>query len=206
MAELCELSKSELNDLKAELRAYRTNLDSDDVFCKEIIKDKLLKNNKIIYLLNNKELQDAGASNDEYFGTNILGYYMITPTQTNVQNFICYEVQFDEVARYNKKIKYGQIIFYILCEQKTLTEKTTGLARHDLIAALIMEEFNWTNCFGTQVSCISDKASVVDTDYACRTLIFEMETPNNLIKNQYRKIFNEETGKEELSANPHVVH
>ena len=79
------------------------------------------------------------------------------------------------------------------------------MARHDLLAALIMDEFNLSNCFGTQIKCVSDKASVVDTDYACRTLIFEMEAPTNLVKTQYIKKYNEETGKDELKAEPYIV-
>lgn len=174
-------------EIKELLRKCRTNIDNDNVFCKEVIKEKLIKNEKIIYVLNNKELREAGAEPDDYLDVNILPYYMITPTQTNVQNFICFEVQFKEGARYNSKIKYGQVIFYILCEQKNIKEEVTGLARHDLLAALIMEEFNLSNCFGTQIKCVSDEPSVVDTSYACRTLVFEMETQNNLIKTRYTK-------------------
>lgn len=107
---------------------------------------------------------------------------MINPTQTNVQNFICFEISFDEMARYNNIIKLNQIIFYVLCEQKNITDKDTGLARHDLLASLILDQFNWSNFFGTQIHCVSDKPSVVDTDYACRTLIFECETPANILR------------------------
>lgn len=172
----------ENNEITKELREYKVLIDSDNIRFKEVIKKALLNNEAIIYALNNKELQDANATPDEYYGVNILPYYMINQTQTNVQNFICYEVSYDEVAAYNNTLKYGQIIFYILCEQKNLIDAKTGIARHDLLAALLMEEFNWKNCFGQQVHCISDKPSVVDTDYASRTLIFQMEIPNNIVK------------------------
>lgn len=172
------LTKEEIN----ELRQYKVVADSDDIRFKEIIKKKLLNNKKIIYVLNNKKLEKLGAEADEYFNVNILPFYMIPETQTDVQNFICYEIQFEEVHKYKNILKYGQIVFTILCEQKGLFEKTTGFARHDLLAALILEEFNWCNSFGMQIHCISDKPSVVDSDYACRTLIFEMETLNGIAK------------------------
>lgn len=168
----------------AELRSYKKTTDNDDIRFKEIIKDKLVKNDKIIYVLNNKELVEKDSDNADYFNVNILPYYLISPTQTNVQNFICYEVQFEDVAKYNKIIKYGHIIFYILCEQKGIIEEHTGVARHDLLAALVMEEFNWKNYFGPQIKCISDKASTVDTNYACRTIVFEGEFPNSIVKTQ----------------------
>lgn len=62
------LSEQEL----AELRRYRNEPDEDDVRYKQIIKKKLLANNKIIYLLHNKELEDEEAEPDEYLGINIL--------------------------------------------------------------------------------------------------------------------------------------
>jgi len=47
---------------------------------------------------------------------------------------------------------------------------------------VILDIFNWTNLFTEQVHCVSNIASVVDNDYACRTLIFEQYTDNNLAK------------------------
>lgn len=165
-----------------ELRDLKKNIDSDEIRYKEIIKKKLLNNNKIIHVLSDKVLEDAGAAADEYFGRNILPYYIIQPTQTDVQNFICYEVSFDEISKYNSIMKYNQVIFYVLCELKNGIDRQTGIARHDLLAALLLDEFNWTNYFGTQIHCVSNKPSIVDTNYACRTLIFEMETTAGIAK------------------------
>lgn len=170
-----------------ELRNLKNAVDSDDIRNKEIVKKKLLDNNKIIYLINNKELQEAEAEADEYYGVNIFPYYLIPETQYEVNNFICYETQFDEIDRYNQTVKYMQIIFYVLCEQKNLIEQNTYVARHDLLAALIIDEFNYTNYFGKKLRCISNKASVTDNKFACRTLIFEQATDNNLVKTKDSK-------------------
>ena len=164
----------------SDLRQLKNQLDSDDVRWKEVIKAKLLNNDMLIHALNNKELEEA----DEYFGVNILPYYIIHPTQTNVGNFVCFETQFDDINRGNRIYKYGQIVFYILCEQKNIIDEETYIARHDLLAALIIDEFNWSNYFGLQCHCVSNKPSVTDNDYACRTLIFELETPNSIVKTQ----------------------
>ena len=168
----------------AELRAYRNTPDENDIRYKQIIKQMLISNNKIIYLLHNKALEEAGVDNDEYLGENILPFYLIHPTQTEVKNFICFETSFDEVSRYNSIIKYQQVIFYVLCHQADITEKYTSTARHDLIAAVLIDMFQGANIFGTQLKLMSDKPSVVDTDYACRTLIFEQETLNSLYGRQ----------------------
>lgn len=177
------LTKDEIK----ELREFKTNLDSDDIRIKNKIKEKLLNNYKIIHVLNNKELEECEAEPDEYYGVSILPYYMITPTQTNVQNFICFETQYDELNRYNKSVKYMQIIFYVLCEQKNLMDEDTYISRHDLLAALLLDEFNNKNYFGEKIHCVSNKPSIVDNDYACRTLIFEQITDNNLVKTRNGK-------------------
>ena len=165
-----------------ELRNFRTSLDSDNIRWKEKIKEKLLSNRKLLYVLDNKKLLEQDADPDAYFGDSILPYYIIHPTQSSSQNFVCYEVQFREEARYNKTVKVAEIIFYCLSEQKNVIDQTTYLARHDLLAALVQNQFNYTNVFGCQMHIVSDMPSVTDNDYATRTLIFEGEMPNNMVK------------------------
>ena len=74
------------------LRSLKSLTDIDDIRFKEIIKKKLISDEMIIYLLNNKELEDQEADPSDYLGVNILPYYLIHPTQHNCQNYICYEV------------------------------------------------------------------------------------------------------------------
>lgn len=164
------------------LRDLKRLPDSDDIRYKEIIKKSLIENPLVIYLLNNKKLEEDGADPSDYLGENILPYFLIHPTQHDVQNFICYEVSYDELQRYNSNMKKQQVIFYVLCEEKNNIEKLTGIARHDLLAAQIIDIFNWSNLFGAQIHLVSDVPSVIDNDYACRTLVFEQETDNNLAK------------------------
>ena len=184
-------------ELTSEQLSYLRNLktlnDNDNIRFKEIIKKKLIDDPMIIYLLNNKELEDSEADPSDYLGVNILPYYLIHSTQHNCQNYICYEIQTREEHRFNKVLKIGQVIFYVLCDEKNNIEKNTGIARHDLISALIINSFNWTNLFGKQVHLVSDIPSVTDTDYATRTLTFEGEMPNNLVKSdlaQSTKVIN----------------
>lgn len=166
-----------------ELRQYKTVVDDDNVRFKEIIKKALIDDPLIIYLLNNRELESAEADPSDYLGINILPAFMIHPTQHNVQNYICYEISWREMPHYNgNATKNQQIIFYILCEEKGNIEKTTGIARHDLIGARIKHIFNWTNKFGTQCHVVSDIPSVTDNDYATRTITFELLAANDIAK------------------------
>lgn len=164
----------------AELRRYRNEPDEDNIRYKQIIKKKLLANNKIFYLLHNKELEDEDAEPDEYLGVNILDHYIIAPVQSNVQNYICFETSMENVSRSNSVMKLQQVIFYILCHNSDITVAELSSARHDVIAAEITNMFQGCNDFGTQLKLMSDKASVTDTDYAIRTLIFTQITTNSI--------------------------
>ena len=166
----------------AKLQAFTQTIDSDDIKIKEQIKEKLLNNKYIIHVLNNEELEKLDSEADEYYGINILPYYIVSPTQTNVQNFVCFEINYEELDRYNSAVKKLNIVFYILCHQKNIIDEDTGISRHDLLAALIQHDFNFTNYFGKKIKLKSDVSNVVDTNYACRVLTFEQITDNNLVK------------------------
>lgn len=179
------------NDDRQALIDLKNAVDSDDIKVKEQIKQVLLNNRFIIHVLNNKELEDSDANPDDYFGVNILPYYLIAPTQTDTQNFICYEVSYAEVERNNSAMKKLQIVFYILCHQLDIIDEDTGLARHDLLAALIQDQFNFTTYIGGgKIKLISDKPSTTDTNYAVRTMTFEQITDNNLVKSNSLNIHN----------------
>ena len=164
------------------LRHYKNEPDEDNVRYKEIIKQKLLENNRIIYLLNDEELIASEAENDEYFGICILPMFLIAPTQHKVRHFICYETSFTGVMRNNSALKAQEIIFYIMCEQQDIIVKEIGAARHDLIAAEIINMFNGCNDFGNQLKLVSCKPSTTDTNYATYTITFEQYTPNSLTR------------------------
>ena len=168
-------------EIKDELISYKYNVGSDNIQYKEIIKNKLINNDRIIHSLNNRDLDPDCP--DDYYGENILPYYLLVDVQTQSKNYICFETSFNEVARYNDVLKQGQIIFYIVCDNKDIVDKDTGIARHDLLAALITNEFNWSNDFGTQIKLISDRPSAIDSQYVGRTLIFEQQTPNSIVQN-----------------------
>ena len=164
------------------LLEFKEQVDSDDICVKEEIKKQLLNNRFLVHVLHNKELEDNDAEIDDFFNVNIKPYYMIPDTQSSVKNYVCYEVNYDELNRNNSCIKILQVVFHILCHQSDIIDSDTGIARHDLLAALIIDQFNYTNYFGSKIKLVSDKATTTDTNYACRTLTFEQITDNNLVK------------------------
>ena len=186
-------------ELLNKLRAYTDNPDDDNIRYKEKIHDALLSNAELLYALNNEELEselfdednnllideETGellGEVDRYFGdnSNIRPYLFIPETQTDVKHYVCYQVMFDELPRYPNIQKYTEITFNIFVNGKDRTDKLTGIPRHDLIASIIREKFNWSNIFGMQTHLISSKESVTDNNYLVRTLIFQITDVNSI--------------------------
>ena len=187
-------------DLLDKLRAYANNPDDDNIKYKDIIRKALLNCPELLYALNNNELEpelfdedgnllidkDTGellGEVDRYFGdnSNIRPSLFIPDTQTTVNSYVCYQVMFDELPRYQNIYKYNEIIFNIFVNGKDRTDKLTGIPRHDLIASIIRERFNWSSIFGMQSKLISSKESITDNNYVVRTLIFQIEDTNGIV-------------------------
>lgn len=165
------------------LLEFRKRIDDDNIRCKEIIKKKLINNPYIIHVLNNKDLEESDAEPDDYYGKNILPAYIIPETQSSSLNFICFTVGFRDSPQWARSTqKYLQITFVVLVHKLQLIDKETSLARHDLLSALIKDEFNLSLAFGDRIQICSDQESVVDSDYSARTLIFETMTDKDLVK------------------------
>ena len=94
---------------------------------------------------------------------------------------------FDEIPRYSTKQKLTEVTFNIFVNGKDRTDKLTGIPRHDLIASIIRERFNWSNIFGMQTHLISSKESVTDNNYLVRTLIFQIVDTNGIVTTQNGK-------------------
>ena len=123
---------------------------------------------------------------DKYFGSdsNIRPFLFIPDTQTEAKHYVCYQVGFTNTPKYNTIEKYNTITFTIFVHGDDRIDKLTGIPRHDLIAAIIQEQINWTNLFGTKCKIVSDKESMTDTDYIVRTFVLETVSMNSITKTE----------------------
>ena len=192
------------NDLLNKLRAYKTTPDDENIQYKKKIEKALMLNPCLLYALNEKSLEselfdDDGNINwewnedtkeyeplgewDRYFGgtSNIRPYLFIPDTQTEVKHYICYQVSFDEMPRYQDTLKYTNVTFTIFVHGNDRNDKLTGVPRHDLIASIIRERFNWSNIFGMQTHLVSSKESTTDNNYLVRTLVFQVIDTNGIV-------------------------
>lgn len=192
------------NDLLNKLRVYKTTPDDENIQYKKKIEKALMLNPCLLYALNEKSLEselfdEDGNINwewnedtkeyepigewDRYFGSNsnIRPFLFIPDTQTEVKHYICYQVSFDETPRYQDTLKYTTITFTIFVHGNDRVDKLTRIPRHDLIASIIRERFNWSNIFGMQTHLISSKESTTDNNYLVRTLVFQVIDTNGIV-------------------------
>ena len=204
------------NDLLNKLRSYKTTPDDENIQYKKKIEKALMLNPCLLYTLNEKSLEselfdDDGNINwkwnedtkeyepigewDRYFGSdsNIRPFLFIPDTQTEVKHYICYQVSFDEIPRYQDTLKYTNITFTIFVHGNDRYDKFTGIPRHDLIASIIRERFNWSNIFGMQTHLISSKESTTDNNYLVRTLVFQVVDTNGIYNTSNSKTSNSKT-------------
>lgn len=195
-------------DLLDKLRAYTKAPDDESVQYKEKIKQALMKSPELLYALHEKDLETELFCEDEngeyvlnideetgellgevdrYFGreSNIRSYLFFPEAQTEVKHYICYQVMFDELPRYNNTQKYTEVTFTIFVDGKDAVDNLTGIPRHDLIASIIREKFNWSNIFGMQTHIISSKESITDSKYVVRTLVFQVVDMNGIVNTPY---------------------
>lgn len=192
------------NDLLNKLRAYKTTPDDENIQYKKKVEKALMLNPCLLYALNEKSLEselfdEDGNINwewnedtkeyeplgewDRYFGSNsnIRPFLFIPDTQAEVKHYICYQVSFDETPRYQDTLKYTTITFTIFVHGNDRMDKLTRIPRHDLIASIIRERFNWSNIFGMQTHLISSKEFTTDNNYLARTLVFQVIDTNGIV-------------------------
>ncbi len=187
------------DDLLEKLRTYSSTTDDDNIRYKEIIKTELLKCPELLYALDEKKFEEELFTKDgkinvddngqplgqweDFFGanSNIRPFINFPETQTNVNNYLCYQVGFDALPSSASSLKkYTEIIFTIFANGKDGIDKYTGIARHDLIASILREKFNWSSIFGMEAKLIYSRESLTDNTYLTRVLKFEIEDLNGI--------------------------
>ena len=166
-------------DLLDKLRAYANNPDDDNIKYKNIIRNALLNCPELLYALNNNELEselfdedgnllidkDTGellGEVDRYFGdnSNIRPSLFIPDTQTTVNSYVCYQVAFDELPRYQNVQKYTEITFNIFGMQTHLiASKESTTDNNYLVRTLIFQITDVNSITYTQ---LAEKASYIN--------------------------------------------
>ena len=159
------------------------SLDYDDTErYKYLIMKMLTDNQDILWTLNNKSLGtpdiNGNLNGDSYRDVNIFSYLKIPEVQGEVKNFICFEV--DDINVPHDSLLRKNITFRTVSHEDDCTTDW-GIARQDLLAAIIKNEFDWTNIFGMHLEKIYDKGRIDGNGFYYREFIYETSVPNNLV-------------------------
>lgn len=146
---------------------------------KRKILEDIFKDRDIIELLHNTELEKIEAIPEDYYNINIFSFLKIPDAQSEVKNFLCFEVDDINISYTNKIMVTKQIIFRTI-SHKDDVETPWGANRQDLLAALIKERFQWSNILGTQLIKTYDSGKVAENGYYYRTMYFQQTIPNDL--------------------------
>lgn len=164
------------------------NIEDDISLSKRIIETVLCNDPDIIEVIDNSELDPN--TPDEYLYNNIWPFVRIPGTQDVSKTFICYSIDDMSANEYNDRMK-EQYIQFVVFVHKDLIKTKYGVARHDLLAAIIRDLFNRSHLFGHELRMISSREGVTDTDYTTRTLKFQLTTPevtqDGLFDNRYER-------------------
>lgn len=115
-----------------------------------------------------------------YQDTAIFNFLKIPDIQSEVKNFICFEVNNIEIPRLSTVLMTKNIIFRTISHESDY-KTDYGIARQDLLAMIIKSKFDWSNKFGMHLELCNDRGRVAENGYYYREFIYETTTANNLV-------------------------
>ena len=160
------------------------DIDDDIIRKKRIIGQMLYSDPDIIEVLDNPSI-DSSCPEDALY-VNIFPFIRIPGTQDVSKSYITFMLDDMEKSQFNKSMK-SQFLKVMIFVHKDLVKTKWGADRHDLLAYLVRDVFHLSNSLGLQLSLVSNREGVTDTDYCTRTLQFEMTTPNSIQPYQTNK-------------------
>ena len=156
----------------------KNGANTDEIFrYKYKIMQLLTSNQDILRALHNADIDngDEELNGDLYRYVNIFDFMRLPDFQHEVKNYICFEVNDSTYGDYATR----SIVFRAVSHEDDC-KTDWGIARHDLLASIIKNEFDWSNVFGFHVKKVSDNGHVVDSGYYYREIVYETTVTNNL--------------------------
>lgn len=150
----------------------------DDIFrYKYKIMQMLISNQDILHALHNDELSKGNEviNGDLYRDVCIFDFMKLPDNKTEVKNYVCFEV--NDVSSYDSLVNKRIIFRTVSHEDDYKTD--WGISRHDLLASIIKNEFDWSNALGMHFEKESDNGYVTNDGYYYREIIYKIVSPNN---------------------------
>lgn len=130
-----------------------------------------------------EERQRIREYNNKVSHPQILSFLKVNDIQTEVLNFIMFDIS-DERASYTNEMIKHQILTVMILVQEDDMETEYGIDRVDLLSYIVKDLLCWSNETGLHYRLESDTFGVTESQYYARTLKFLVKTPNtNTFKN-----------------------
>jgi hypothetical protein len=156
---------------------------SDVIKDKNKVMNKLLEIPDVYTVINNPDITSATAMKN----VNIFSRMKIPNTTLTVKNYICFDYS-SKLYQSDKIFKTVYINIACICNGSKENIMTSWGNRHDLLAGIIIDAFNWSDFLGFELELVSDVESILEGDYYCRTLQFKNTTTNSLTNKLVRDV------------------
>ena len=157
----------------------------DDIFrFKYKIMQMIISNQDILHTLHNDKLSNNKEiiNGDLYRDVCIFDFMKLPNNKTEVKNYLCFEV--NDISSYDNLVNRRVVFRTVSHEDDYKTD--WGISRHDLLASIIKNEFDWSNALGMHFEKESDNGYVTNDGYYYREIVYKITSPNNT----YNKIKN----------------
>ena len=153
----------------------------DIVRLKHKIMQELTSNVDLLRALHNNELEAKivnwdNPNGDIYRDVNIFDFLKLPSLKDEIFNYVCFEAIM--TSSYNNDFIITDIIFRSVSHANDM-KTDWGIQRHDLLALIIKNEFDWTNKLGMTLVKISDDGKIGEDDFYYREIVYEAMIPNN---------------------------
>lgn len=147
---------------------------SDATKYKSKIMGNIITNSDVFKLINNTEITSPHQMKDK----NVFSRMRLPNTTMTVNNYICFDFN-AKMSQVNDVYENVTINIAIVCNEKTINCDGGG-NRHDELAGVIADIFNWSNILGLQIKLLSDTETIWEKVYHVRLLQFKNLTLNSI--------------------------
>ena len=146
---------------------------SDIMKYKSKVMAKLIECPEVFQLIDNREI----TSSDELINKNIFSRMRVPDTSDTVKNYICFDIR-ARGSSYNDLYKNITVNVVIICHEGDIA--TPWGNRHDVLAGVIIDLFNWSNFLGLELELLSDDEDIMEKKFNIRTLQFKNLVLNSI--------------------------
>lgn len=148
---------------------------------KHKIMQELTSNVDLLRTLHNNALESKilnwdNPNGDIYRDVNIFDFLKLPSLKDEIFNYICFEVIMTN--SYNNDFIITDIVFRTVSHDSDM-KTDWGIQRHDLLALIIKNEFDWTNKLGMTLVKTLDDGKIGEDDFYYREIVYEAMIPNN---------------------------